>query len=60
MIRATLLALSILISFPAQAIPCWIVRKAVADYGEAAVESWARGKGYSEKQIAEHRKCLRR
>lgn len=49
-----------MISFPAQAMPCWVVRQAVADYGEAAAESWARGKHYTEQQIAEMRKCLKR
>jgi len=50
---------ALLISSPAHAYPCWMVRKAVAQYGEAAVEQWARSNGVSEKTIASHRKCLR-
>lgn len=60
MIRAAVFACALLISFPAHAIPCWLVKKAVAEYGEAAAESWARGKGYTEQQIAELRKCIKR
>ena len=29
------------------AVPCWVVRRAVAQYGEAAAEAWARAKGFS-------------
>jgi hypothetical protein len=36
-----------------------MVRKAVVQYGEAAVESWARAKGISEKEIEKARRCLR-
>jgi hypothetical protein len=36
-----------------------MVRKAVAQYGEAAVESWARSKGVSEKEIEKARRCLK-
>ena len=49
MIRVIVIVAALLISFPAQAIPCWMVKKAVAQYGEAAVETWARSKGVSEK-----------
>jgi len=45
MIRIVVLVAVLLLSFPAHAIPCWVVKKAVAQYGEAAVESWARSKG---------------
>ena len=48
MIRAILVAI-ILVSFPEHTIPCWAVRRAVAQYGEAAVESWARASGISDK-----------
>jgi hypothetical protein len=58
MIRATVLVAVLLVSLPA-ATPCWMVRKAVAQYGEAAVESWARAKGISEKEIEKARRCLR-
>ena len=37
--------------YPAQAIPCSVVRRAVAQYGEAAVEAWARAKGISDREI---------
>jgi hypothetical protein len=35
------------------------VKKAVAQYGEAAVVSWARAKGISEKEIEKARQCLK-
>jgi hypothetical protein len=44
---------------PAHAIPCWAVKKAVAQYGAAAVEAWARAKGISDKEIEQARRCLR-
>lgn len=59
-IRAGIVASSLLLASPAYAIPCWVVRQAVTDYGQATAEAWARGKGYTDKQIAEMRKCLRR
>jgi hypothetical protein len=59
MTRAIVVVAALLASFPAHAIPCWMVRKAVAQYGEAAVESWARAKGISEKEIEKARRCLR-
>jgi hypothetical protein len=59
MIRAIVVVAALLVSFPAHAIPCWMVRKAVAQYGEAAVEAWARAKGFSEKEIENARRCLR-
>lgn len=49
-----------LIAFPAQALPCWAVRKAVATYGETAALHWAKSNGYSAHDISEARKCLRR
>lgn len=39
MIRALVLLAALVVAFPAQAFPCWAIRKAVARYGEAAVES---------------------
>ena len=59
MIRVVVMVAALLISFPAQAIPCWMVKKAVAQYGEAAVESWARSKGISDKEIEKARRCLK-
>jgi hypothetical protein len=35
------------------------VKRAVAQYGEAAVESWARTKGISEREIERARRCLK-
>ena len=41
------------------AMPCWMVRGAVANYGEQAALQWARQHGYSEKQIEDiKRECL--
>ncbi len=59
MIRVIVLVAVVLPAIPAHAIPCWVVRKAVAQYGEAAVESWARAKGISDKGIARARRCLK-
>jgi hypothetical protein len=59
MIRVIVVVAALLLSFPAHAVPCWVVRKAVAQYGEAAVETWARSKGISEKDIEKARRCLR-
>jgi len=59
MIRVIVLVAVVLPSFSADAIPCWVVRKAVAQYGEAAVESWARAKGVSNKEIEKARRCLK-
>jgi len=59
MTRAMVVLAALLVSHRAQTIPCWMVRKAVAQYGEAAVEAWARAKGISEKEIEKARRCLR-
>ena len=59
MIRSLLVVAALLASDPAQAFPCWVVKKAVAQYGETAVESWARSKGMSDKEIEKARRCLR-
>jgi hypothetical protein len=59
MTRPIVLMAVLLLSFPAHAIPCWVVRKAVAEYGEAAVETWARAKGISEREIERARRCLK-
>lgn len=57
--KPLILVAFLLYPIPAQAIPCWFVKKAVAQYGEAAVEAWARGKGYSEAAIKQARQCLK-
>jgi hypothetical protein len=54
-----LIVAALQVSYPAQVFPCWAVKKAVAQYGEAAVESWARAKGISGKEIEKARRCLR-
>jgi hypothetical protein len=59
MIRIFPVVAVLLVSNPAQAVPCWIVKKTVAQYGEAAVEAWARSKGISDKDIEKARRCLR-
>jgi hypothetical protein len=58
MIRALVLAVTLLALFPAHAAPCWAVRKAISQYGEAGVESGARSKSISEKEIEKARHCL--
>ena len=55
MIRVIVLVAVILPAIPAHAIPCWVV----AQYGEAAVESWARAKGISDKEVERARRCLK-
>jgi hypothetical protein len=59
MIRTIVVVAALLVAYPAHAVPCWVVRKAVAQYGEAAVEAWARAKGISDKEIEKARKCLK-
>jgi hypothetical protein len=59
MIRVIVMVAALLASSAAHAIPCWVVRRAVAQYGEAAVEAWARAKGISDKEIEKARRCLR-
>ena len=59
MIAVALLLTGLLASSPADAIPCWVVKRAVAQYGEAAAESWARSKGFSLKDIERARRCLK-
>jgi hypothetical protein len=59
MISVVLLVTALLASSPAQTIPCWVVKRAVAQYGEAAVESWARARGVSAQEIEKAKRCLR-
>jgi hypothetical protein len=53
------LAASLVSSSEQDAVSCRLVKKAVAIYGEATVESWARSKGFSDKEIEKARRCLR-
>jgi hypothetical protein len=59
MMCVALLLAGLLASSPADAIPCWIVKQAVAQYGEAAAAAWARAKGFSPKDIERARRCLK-
>jgi hypothetical protein len=59
MIHPSLLIVALLASSPLQAVPCWAVKRAVAQYGEATVESWARAKGISDKEIEKAKQCLK-
>jgi hypothetical protein len=59
MIIAVIVLAGLQILPPSHAIPCWAVKKAVAQYGVVAVESWARAKGISDKEIEQAKRCLR-
>ena len=59
MIRVIVTVVALLAPYPSHAIPCWAVKKAVAQYGEAAAEAWARARGISDKEIEKARRCLR-
>jgi hypothetical protein len=59
MIRVVWLLTALLVSSPADAIPCWAVRRAVAQYGEAAAEAWARAKGFTPRDIEHAKRCLK-
>jgi hypothetical protein len=59
MTRAIALVSALLFADAAHAFPCAVVKKAVAQYGEAAVESWARAKGISEREIEKARRCIK-
>jgi hypothetical protein len=59
MIHVSLLIAGLLASAPAQVVPCLAVKRAVAQYGEAAVESWARAKGVPDKEIESAKRCLK-
>jgi hypothetical protein len=48
-----LLPALLLWSAPAQAYSCWVIRRAVAQHGEAAVESWAMQTGSPKKKSRE-------
>ena len=59
MIHVSLLIVALLALSPGQPVLCWVVKRAVAQYGEAAVESWARAKGISDKEIEKARRCVK-
>jgi hypothetical protein len=59
MILFVLPFVALLVSSPVDAVPCWVVKRAVAQYGETAVEAWARAKGFSLKDIERARRCLK-
>ena len=59
MMRTLLIVAALLAPAPTPAVPCWVVKKAVEQHGEVVVESWARAKGISEKEIEKARRCLR-
>ncbi len=59
MIHVSLLMVALLVSSAGQAVPCWVVKRAVAQYGEAAVESWARAKGISDREIERAKRCFK-
>ncbi len=59
MIRAIMVAVALQCCVPAHAIPCWVVRQAVARYGAAAVANWARAKGISDQEIEQAKRCVR-
>jgi hypothetical protein len=49
----------LLASSPADEISCRIVKRAVAQYGEATAEAWARARGFSDREIERARRCLK-
>ena len=60
MLRATAIVLFCLFASPAYAMPCWMIKKAVATYGETVAINWAKAHGYSDRDIERVRnKCLR-
>jgi hypothetical protein len=60
MIHIFILLAALLFSFPAlEDVSCWAVKKAVAQYGVAAVEAWARSHGVSGKEVEKARRCLK-
>ncbi len=61
MVRIIVVALALLISFPAYAIPCALVKAGYAPfakYGIASARKWMEKQGYSEQTIREAMKCL--
>ncbi len=61
MTRAIALTAALLLSSPADAMPCWLVKATYAPFarhGIRAAEKWAREHGYSEETIRDARQCL--
>jgi hypothetical protein len=59
MIRAAIVVTVLVLgSSPAHAMPCWMMRKAVAQYGAAAVEARARAHGIPDKEVRTAKPCL--
>ena len=59
MIPLVVLLAGLLASTPAESMSCRVVKRAVAHYGEAAAEAWARANGFSDKDIERARRCLK-
>ena len=59
MIYIVWLVIGLLASSPADVIPCPVIKRAVAQYGEASAEAWARSKGFSNKDVERARRCLK-
>jgi hypothetical protein len=59
MIHLILLLAGLGASSPADTISCRVVKRAVAQYGEAAAEAWARARGFSDKDIERAKRCLK-
>jgi hypothetical protein len=59
MILFNLLLAGLLALSSADMISCRVVKRAVAQYGEAAAEAWARAKGFSDKDIERAKRCLK-
>jgi hypothetical protein len=59
MIFTVIVLVGLQILSPPHIISCRAVKKAVAQYGVTAVESWARANGISDKEIEQAKRCLR-
>jgi hypothetical protein len=59
MILLAFLLAALLASSPADGVSCRIVKRAVAQYGEAAAEAWARARGFSDKDIERAKRCFK-
>ena len=59
MIPLAWLLVGLLASSPADTVPCWVVKRAVTQYGQAAAEAWARAKGFSTRDIKRAKRCLK-
>ncbi|HLJ01453.1 MAG TPA: hypothetical protein VKT76_17210 [Bradyrhizobium sp.] len=59
MIYLPLLLVSLLAGPPDEGVSCRVVKRAVAQYGEAVAEAWARARGLSDKDIERAKRCLK-